>query len=166
MVNRGRDASDIFTATVGYGAGGKVRVGPLQVGALANRDVAGLRNSHCGIWTKASGSTDMMELDLFLLGDGCWFGGDVFDAGEGHNYNENENRSPYTCMMKPLPCLTVPVHGDFQIDKPHGRTWPMYTQVEVVAAAGPSLRLGFNPGELLDFILGWTTIDIFSDDLE
>ena len=41
-----------------------------------------------------------------------------------------------------------------------------YTQIEAVVGAGPSVRLGFNPGELLDFILGWTTIDIYKDDLE
>ena len=41
-----------------------------------------------------------------------------------------------------------------------------YNQIEAVIGVGPSLRLGFNPGELLDFILGWTTIDIYKDDLE
>ena len=39
------------------------------------------------------------------------------------------------------------------------------TQVEAVVGLGPSIRLGFNPGELLDFILGWVTLDIFNDDL-
>ena len=38
--------------------------------------------------------------------------------------------------------------------------------VEVAFGFWHTLRLGFNPGELLDFILGWTTIDIFNDDLE
>jgi len=28
------------------------------------------------------------------------------------------------------------------------------------------LRIGFDIGALLDFVLGWTTIDIYSDDLE
>jgi len=41
-----------------------------------------------------------------------------------------------------------------------------FTQIEVVAGLGGTIRLGFNPGELLDFILGWVTIDIFNDDLE
>ena len=40
-----------------------------------------------------------------------------------------------------------------------------YTQVEVVIAIIGSLRLGFNPGELLDFLVGWTTLDIYGDDL-
>jgi len=41
-----------------------------------------------------------------------------------------------------------------------------WTQIEAVIGIGGTLRLGFNPGELLDFILGWTTIDIYGDDLE
>ena len=46
--------------------------------------------------------------------------------------------------------------------------YPTYflAQVEAVVGLGPSIRLGFNPGELLDFILGWTTLDIYKDDLE
>jgi hypothetical protein len=42
---------------------------------------------------------------------------------------------------------------------------PYYSQIEVVAAAGVSLRIGFNPGELLDFFLGWFGVDIYHDDL-
>jgi len=30
---------------------------------------------------------------------------------------------------------------------------------------GGTVKLGLNPGELLDFILGWTTLDIFHDDI-
>jgi hypothetical protein len=33
---------------------------------------------------------------------------------------------------------------------------------EIVAGG---LRVGFNPGELVDFLLGWTTLDIYNDDL-
>jgi hypothetical protein len=37
-------------------------------------------------------------------------------------------------------------------------------QIDVQAACWLGLHLGFNPLELIDFILGWTTIDIFGDD--
>jgi hypothetical protein len=40
-----------------------------------------------------------------------------------------------------------------------------YTQIEAAAGLWYTVRLGFNPGELLDFLLGWTTIDILSDDV-
>jgi len=39
-------------------------------------------------------------------------------------------------------------------------------KIEVAAGLLGSVRIGFNIGELIDFILGWTTIDIFDDDLE
>ena len=42
----------------------------------------------------------------------------------------------------------------------------LYTQLEVVIGLGGTLRLGFNPGVLLDFLLGWFTIDISYDDIE
>jgi len=47
-----------------------------------------------------------------------------------------------------------------------GMRHPYYTELEIVLGLGPSLRLGFNPGEFADFILGWFGIDFFADDLE
>ncbi len=44
--------------------------------------------------------------------------------------------------------------------------WFYYTQAEACVGLGPSIRLGINPGEILDFLFGWTTIDLFGDDLE
>jgi hypothetical protein len=41
---------------------------------------------------------------------------------------------------------------------------PFFTQLDVSVGLFGSLRLGFNPGELLDLILGFTTLDIFADD--
>ena len=39
-----------------------------------------------------------------------------------------------------------------------------YTQIEVSAGVAGGVKVGFNPGELLDFVLGWFGLDIFSDD--
>ena len=39
-------------------------------------------------------------------------------------------------------------------------------QFEVAAGLGGTVRLGFNPGEFIDFICGWFTIDIYGDDIE
>ena len=62
-------------------------------------------------------------------------------------------------------CITV---AETDAGKFGWKSLHYYTQVE--AAAGllliPSVRLGLNPGELIDFVLGWTTLDIFQDDLE
>ncbi len=43
--------------------------------------------------------------------------------------------------------------------------WCVYTDVNVVAAAGIGTRLGLNIGEFADFLLGWCGVDIFGDDL-
>ncbi len=59
--------------------------------------------------------------------------------------------------------LSVPVPGNSRIWKLNP---PYYTEVEVVLACVWSIRLGFNPGECLDFLLGWGGIDIYNDDLE
>jgi len=35
--------------------------------------------------------------------------------------------------------------------------------MEVVVGLGVSVRLGFNPGELFDFALGWFGLDLYHD---
>ena len=52
MINRRRDAADIFTATLGIGLGAKVRVGPANVGLFIGNDLMGHRGGdsltgHC-----------------------------------------------------------------------------------------------------------------------
>ena len=46
-----------------------------------------------------------------------------------------------------------------------GRPSALNTQLEIAGGLIFTLRLGFNPGELLDFILGFSGIDIWHDDL-
>jgi hypothetical protein len=55
--------------------------------------------------------------------------------------------------------LTIP---DFGRDPSAGHYW---TNIEVSAAFGFGARLGFNPGEMLDFLLGFAGLDLYSDDL-
>jgi len=43
LAARGQDAADVFTLTIGTGAGAKGRVGPVQVALIENADLAGLR---------------------------------------------------------------------------------------------------------------------------
>jgi hypothetical protein len=42
---------------------------------------------------------------------------------------------------------------------------PYWTNIEVSAGVLVGVRVGFNPGELLDFLLGFTTLDIYGDDV-
>ena len=43
--------------------------------------------------------------------------------------------------------------------------WLFYSDINICAAFGGGFRTGFNFGELIDFILGWSLIDIAEDDL-
>ena len=43
---------------------------------------------------------------------------------------------------------------------------PYFTQIEVAAGFGLVTRVGFNPGELLDFFLGFAGVDLYDDDVE
>jgi len=42
--------------------------------------------------------------------------------------------------------------------------WPRAADVELGASLGVGLHAGFSPGELLDFLVGFTTLDIAGDD--
>ena len=152
MVDRGRDAADIFTATVGYGGGAKVRVGPIQTGIFANLEGYGLRGGYFG---DQFGGDDISEYtidyDFFIQSKESYGPRKFLSRGKGINSS-----------------------GYFIITIPHDLPWdhfannkaPYYTQIEVAVGIHGTLRLGFNPGELLDFILGWITIDIYNDDTD
>ena len=150
LVDRGRDAADIITVTIGLGVGAKARVGPFQTGLLAESDGIGLRG---GMFPDVSDNRESfvfprtVDLQLIAVGD------ESFDSN-------NE--------------LTAQRHKDFRANsvRPlffhrtiHESCPSYYTQLDAVVALGPSIRLGFNPGELLDFLLGWGNVDIYKDDL-
>ena len=42
---------------------------------------------------------------------------------------------------------------------------PYFTQIDITCAALVGVHVGFNPGELVDFLLGWFGLDICNDDL-
>ena len=43
---------------------------------------------------------------------------------------------------------------------------PYYTDIQIALGIGYGARLGFNPGELVDLLLGCIGIDIYKDDYE
>jgi hypothetical protein len=150
MVDRKRDAADIFTAAVGTGVGVKARVGPVAPGIIMHANYAGLQGGDAfwgfGRYPGFHGS----DGNLLLMG------------------GEQGNRSD-VCLTRNkcheawyLFSLASPF--SWECNPP--RYGPAYfTQIEVVVGLGGSVKLGFNPGELLDFLLGWTTLDIFHDDI-
>jgi len=40
-----------------------------------------------------------------------------------------------------------------------------YTQIELAGGLFSSFRIGFNPGEVIDLLLGFLRVDIFDDDI-
>ncbi len=61
---------------------------------------------------------------------------------------------------------TVPLYKKRSVFKKKGGFAPAtyYTQVEVTVGLYFGIKVGFNPGELIDALLGWTTFDLFGDD--
>ena len=166
--DRWADAKDIFTVSVGTGGGAKARVGPVQVGAFYNSDFAGLRGGtpfwvSSGFGNRASNISDM-ALPFPVpreIGHGICvlcFSWEDFDPWVPSLHAACDQATAtrgkdYDAFFPYAPFLTIS-------SAPH-----YYTQIEVAAGVGGTLRLGFNPGELLDFLLGWTTLDFYGDDL-
>ena len=150
FANRGRDAADIFTFTIGKGGGAKARVGPLQAGLFFNEDFAGLRGGGFGpqsAWKNEKGKlpqdTDLLFFPLFGVYGLDSFHGSILPPGRHKEFE----------AVSPIPFI-------YTASTPY-----YYTQIEVAVGFLATIRAGFNPGELLDFLLGWTTIDIFGDDI-
>lgn len=138
--DRIRDAGDIFTATVGVGAGATAKVGPLNVGLLANYDKAGLRGG--ALFNSSSITAE--QYDILAAGMTKF---STMQPAMGHGKCVDDFK---------LFGIGVPTNDCKE-------TTNLF-QIEAVAGLGPSVRLGFNPAEALDFTLGWFGLDIFGDD--
>jgi hypothetical protein len=170
FADRVRDGVDIPTVTVGAGVGIKARFGPVHSGLGFFRDAGGLRGGEfASTWT---GSRDCVlpmpvpcgaaldrygPLWVFMA---CY----DFEALEISPVAMERGKEFEVYSLVPLWVPVIGLAEDFR--QPGERPWYYYTQVEVVAGAGPSVRLGLNPGELLDFVLGWATLGVFDDDVQ
>ena len=169
LADRGRDALDVVTLTLGVGGGAKARVGPVQVAVIENSDMIGIRAG-----TAFADALDWHDNDeRYVLpfprrrykdkstawrgikdADTEWiFGEEKFADGRhtvvARRGKEVDAFSPVYC---PVICL--------------GRGAQHWTQIEVAGGIGLTVRLGLNPGELLDFLLGWGAVDLYGDDIE
>jgi hypothetical protein len=151
LADRGRDAADVLTVAAGLGAGAKGRVGPFALGLVYHREAIGLRGG--ALYENLSFDDDIGDFHLVVLG----FEAFSPDRHPNNIWEQRKKRyhTPYLVIPMPVACTSSQ-----EIE-----TIAYLTQIEAVIGLGPSIRLGFNPGELLDFFLGWTTIDIFNDDL-
>jgi hypothetical protein len=146
LTDRWNDAKDICTASVGVGGGAKARVGPIGTGVHWIRDYAGLRGGDVGALQPETNDTSDFGVLLF--------GGETSPETEAMRLRDKEYMSSQWFFF-----YTPAMFDDDHHPKAH-----FYTQVEVVAGAGGSVRFGFNPGELVDFLFGWLGADLFGDD--
>jgi len=132
-------------------SGAKARIGPAQLGCVLNFDVWGLRGGALGEIRWLECTWDF----LYPWRGKRGFGEDRFlqwDQGPGARTLERRGKAYYA--KAPVPLIGI-------ADEPE-----YYTQIEVLVGLIGSLRLGFNPGEMLDFVLGWADVDIYADDLK
>lgn len=146
FADRGHDALDIFTVTAGVGVGAKARVGPCMLGSGLLFDIMGLQRG-----------------EFYFLDD-------MKDQGNGGDFmlvfaaSEIFHSSPY---VRQRGLINEEVQYIFLFPEDIKKIPAQYfTQIEVACGLLGSVRFGFNPGELLDFLLGWFGIDIYGDDIE
>lgn len=153
LVDRRRDAADIITATIGFGLGAKAKVGPLQTGILVHSDQLGLRGGTfpdvCDNCEFEGLGANTLDLEFIAVGL------EEFDSNDDLTRREHRRKDFWAASAGPF------FHRTKDCRSPS-----YYTQVEAVLSLGLGIRLGANPGELLDFILGFAGMDIFDDDLE
>lgn len=164
-VHRCNDWADVFTGTLGEGAGVKARVGPFQTGLYTGNDMAGLRSGVTGEhWGRIA------NYDYYWL-----------VTGREHFDGWLDNRTPVArgkvvAAEHLFPCVVIPEapdpcrREDF-LNPDAGRklsdgskNLAYWTQFEFALGVGRTVRLGFNPGELLDALLGHVGLDLYGDD--
>lgn len=159
--NRGRDAKDVLTCAVGLGLGAKARVGPLQLPLIVQSDYAGLR---CGeyfaspmrddFWTYVSEAGYVVDQPIPYYVreyDTLYSGYEIFDPGGLSEIRHKRVRSQGMGLV-----------ATFDDD---ALNYGFYSQIECTLGAIFSFKLGMNPGELVDCLLGFLGVDVFADDL-
>lgn len=157
--DRGRDAADIFTIAGGVGLGGKVRIGPVHAGLILYGADVGL---YAGDIVMCDGGPCRAVIGGELIG---WSSELMYPCSRNELRTAERLRAKWYFAESPvLPFITT-VFNENQEESvrfPH----PYWTQCEVQLGLLLSTRLGFNPGELVDFVLGWFGFDIYDDDVE
>jgi hypothetical protein len=155
FADRGRDLSDIFTATYGSNLGAKARVGPVHAGLFLGSDIGGLRGGDFkGEYSAPFGDILDVETTYFYIEDFR-----EYTMTTARDRGKQQGGEGYMGLSLGGATLQPARPASWRINIPY------YTQIEVAGGLLFGARLGFNPGELLDFLLGWTALDIFDDDI-
>ncbi len=154
------DAGDIFTATVeAKSVGFKAQMGPW--GGLG---VYGSDSDAFGVGFIGGQRTSYDFTDVTLppfLGFVQKF----------RNFDDDRRRKEFHVVQSwGVPYLRPQTNpsgfsGGFKDAGDWRRVAPRYTQVEFAFGFWGGIRLGMNFGEFIDFLVGWTTLDIFGDDV-
>jgi hypothetical protein len=177
FTDRGRDASDILTLSVGRGVGAKARIGFVQTGLLHNRDVAGFRSG--SLFSSADLEPENYGNDYHKhnakeseLGPTGLIGVPIAYLmpywGDGSGIRTYRYYSTGNDQFRPL---GIPKERGKQVDSwsstflvTHDSPEHM-GQIEIVLGLGATVRFGVNTGEILDFLIGVFGGDLFNDDL-
>lgn len=185
MAHRARDAADVFTLTAGLCDGAKVRLGPAHVGVIRSSDMIGLRGGQffangndilynderfsffplprSADWNTARKEEDREARELAKKE------GRVWKPHQRGSWEPNLFGSEIFRQDLDSPCarrgknIMVNAPGPFWVV---GRPASYHTQIEVSAGILLGVRVGFNPGELLDFLVGWFGVDLYKDDVD
>ena len=157
--DRRADAADVFTATVGIGIGATARVGPLRAGLGAHYDFYGVEAGETGELGTLPGlvvaGPSAGEVSFLLWGESAVdLDGGARRRGKNHC---SSSVASFTRGLNPVPLWDPP--------EPAGGNPARWTQIEVAAGLLGGVRLGFNPGELLDLLLGVFGVDLYDDDV-
>lgn len=157
--DRGQDLLDIVTITVGKGAGVGVRVGPVHAGLLAELEYMGVRGGQIQSFWKDDGFGGLGSLwdplICFPGPDGVSWGSDIFSGQSMCDERGKQFLAKGVCPFVMLPRSYRDENYPFHY----------FSQCDVAVGLGLSLRVGVNPGECLDFLLGLIGIDIYDDDV-
>lgn len=173
--NRVRDAADIFTAeasTRSYGF--SARIGPVKAG-VSYKDPKGYSG---GLRGGAIGAYHTAEFTAMIFG-ADYFRSDRIPVIEPEENEENKEAAAES--IQPEVSILRLREKEFQARSPIGTPISLsekksvlkepgwisgyyYTQIEITAGLFLGIKIGINAGELLDFVLGWFTVDIFHDD--
>jgi len=137
----------MFTLSVeATGVNASIQTGPAVIGAgVAGGKGFGLRSGGVGTY-------DFAELNVAI------FGGKALILSEKDRYRGKG----YDCFYRWFPWEDD--EDEFDIEMNKGK-WFNSWQFECTANVGVGARADFNFAEVLDFVLGWTTLDICDDDV-
>lgn len=154
MEDRARDASDIINVSAVTGVGVAAQVSAIDVtfGSLTN--ATGLED---GSFYCVPGFDLFPERTQAGQRQGCG----LVNTYASLRNETVEHRNKNSSRMNFLGIFTA-----WGICGPSGKSQPNYwTKFEVNAALGVGAKVGVNPGEALDFLLGWFCLDIYGDDI-